>query len=331
MPGMLGQYGLAGQRFPPSFVSTLDDMEPKLVPGDVTLSVQCQCEQCSFKVVVSVSREVGPPVLRCYCRACRKYHASAFASYLRVSRDACDVGDDWTFGDCARRSRGTCLALGTVERVFCQRCFSKIATIPRHGSQKDDVLLSLGCVQDASVPDFLAKWWQRHFTDVDPGAQAPWWGVVSSPADPEEGADCAIVAEGGCSCGSCVFSAAFGPGFFLQHCYCSLCRHLSGSACQTWVPCRKNELCWLQESSKVLNRFSSHAQRHLCNRCGGVLAIVYDAEPDNIWMAAGTLNDSDFVEDFAAHGCTVVHICCTMMQGWYRLPLDGQRRLRYAS
>jgi hypothetical protein len=68
-----------------------------------------------------------------------------------------------------------------------------------------------------------------------------------------------------------------------------------------------------------------------------VLTIVYDAQPDCVWPAAGAIDDDAYPPAGGAEGGElsaalgrVIHICCTDMQGWYELPDDGLPRLKYA-
>ena len=40
---------------------------------------------------------------------------------------------------------------------------------------------------------------------------------------------------------------------------------------------------------------TNHGQRHFCTACGTDLTIVYDSQPDCVWPAAGTLEDSELL------------------------------------
>ena len=114
----------------------------------------------------------------------------------------------------------------------------------------------------------------------------------------------------------------------LQHCYCKLCRQLSGSVGQTWIPVPQQGFEWI---SLELVRTTKHGQRHQCSRCGGVLTIVYDSQPNVIWPVAATVDEASMTAAVEEHTIDrVIHICCSMMQGWYELPHDGLPRLRFA-
>ena len=143
-----------------------------------------------------------------------------------------------------------------------------------------------------------------------------------------------IVLRGGCACGACRFEAPADANFQTQHCYCNLCRRQSGSVAQTWVPVRPNTFRWTaNDGSKLeLVRTTRHGQRHMCKGCGTTMTIVYDSQPDCIWPAAGALDDHAYPAGAALHAalCRSIHICCSMMPPWYRLPDDGLPRLPYA-
>ena len=45
---------------------------------------------------------------------------------------------------------------------------------------------------------------------------------------------------------------------------------------------------------------------------------------------AGTVSDESMTLASGQHVSRVIHICCSMMQGWYELPDDKLPRLRFA-
>ena len=102
-------------------------------------------------------------------------------------------------------------------------------------------------------------------------------------------------ATGGCGCGACRFRCQVVAPTELQHCYCRLCRQLSGAAYVTWVPVQRETLQWEagvgsttdDPDALELVRTTPHGQRHQCSQCGSVLTIVYDGQPDLVWPAAG--------------------------------------------
>ena len=67
---------------------------------------------------------------------------------------------------------------------------------------------------------------------------------------------------------------------------------------------------WLRKDTLELVRTTSHGQRHECSRCGGVLTIVYDSQPNTIWPVAG--RPFVFVRRVAARRCCAVLGCATL-------------------
>jgi hypothetical protein len=90
---------------------------------------------------------------------------------------------------------------------------------------------------------------------------------------------------------------------------------------QSWVPL--DEFGWVKEGKLKTVRTSAFGSRRFCGGCGAVMAIVYDEFPDEVWVAAGSLDE----------GCggwgwdRVVHICCEDRPGWIELREDGLERI----
>jgi hypothetical protein len=210
---------------------------------------ECQCGACSF----SVSDATGD-VIRCHCVRCRRYHASAFGAFLRLSVGVADLGTL----EALARYPDTCSVLGRCERLFCTRCRSKLATVALvpsdsptegggDGGGRDDgggrgggggmVLLALGSVVDDSLPAPLALKWQTVFEEWAVAERATWWSAQPPLRQVRllAAAPTPRLLRGGCACGDCTFEALSGSEFQTQHCYCALCRRCSGSVCQTWV------------------------------------------------------------------------------------------------
>lgn len=280
-----------------------------------SLSVRCHCGAIRF-----TSAGDGRPE-RCHCARCRRSSCSSFVASLTVAEPLPkELG-------LASRYIDTCSVHGGVERLFCGRCRSSLGSVSAGGSV---FRLSLGCVVDESIPDAIALRWQTDFTEVGVDERALWW--TARPVRRAAPAEVRTL-TGGCSCGGCAFTCRSGREFQTQHCYCKLCRSLSGSVAQTWVPVRPDGFVWTASETLQLVRTTGHGQRHMCSRCGCTLSIVYDSQPDCIWPVAGALDDAALPTDEEALGealCRSIHICCSMMQPWYRLPDDKLPRLKYA-
>ena len=159
--------------------------------------------------------------------------------------------------------------------------------------------------------------------------------------------------SGSCACGTYRYQINY-PSIKsatteLQHCYCQLCRRLSGGPFQTWMPAPREYFTWLPRNGSddgascrappphepPLYRYTNHGRRHVCDNCGGVLTIVYDADgEDVVWPAAGGIDDSCLPpskEEMSKYLYGVCHICCRYRQSWYALPNDGNSRISEAS
>lgn len=283
---------------------------------DTVLSGRCACGQVSY-----VARLREPTLTHCGCQSCRRYHAASFAASVATMPDAVNFQGE------TRVYRHSCARFGTVERIACSKCYGKLAS-RLMGPVPNAMHLAAGSIVDESVPLGTAFDWQRSTPPVETV-----WGSSLPSLDPygqERPLPLEVTPEGGCVCGACRFEASgLLPGQ-LQHCYCVLCRQLSGSAFMTWMPCDLDEFQWTKSNSLRVIRTTAHGRRHICRECFSVMTIVYDSEPDVIWPAAGSLDDALLPNNFSSYNYRSIHICCEWMQPWHLLPDDGLPRLRFA-
>jgi len=215
--------------------------------GTLTLHLACHCGACSADVRISAA---ATPT-RCHCAACRRFAGADFATLLAVTPDAALAS---ALAE-ANRAEHTCSSLGAVDRYFCRRCYSSLANVARDSVPRSitdqamgsQTYVSLGCIDDSSVPPDVAERWSRRYEEWATAERPRWasatpWptaelgGRFSRPPLPVDGRVATLV--GRCACGGCVFQAVCGAEFQLQHCYCNLCRKMSGSVFQTWIPVR---------------------------------------------------------------------------------------------
>jgi len=149
--------------------------------------------------------------------------------------------------------------------------------------------------------------------------------------------------SGGCACGACRYDFVLTHPTELQHCYCHLCRELSGSPFMTWIPVEQDDFHWTiqrgarkeeDESSPLqLVRTTSIGSRHICAKCRSVMTIVYDEQPDHVWPCAGSLDDATLPETSQELGKSlgrVCHICCRYHPTWLTERNDGMERMEEA-
>jgi len=233
--------------------------------------------------------------------------------------------------DRTQRWRDYCDHLHEVDRIFCAECCSVLATeCVRNGSSVADgstLHLALGAVEDRSIPDAWARLWQVPAeSSCETSRSRLWTTLPGKPTSTRLKSQVPWV-RGGCACGGCAFVANVFPGE-LQHCYCGLCRKLSGSVGQTWMP--SHAFKWISQATLAFRRTTPRGRRHMCTTCGTVMTIVYDMDSETIWPAAGALDDASLPSCVKSCLAAVVHICCDWMPPWYRLPDDDLPRLRYA-
>lgn len=281
------------------------------------LRVSCRCSAVRIELPMSIETSFH----NCHCAKCRRYACAAFAAYLAYPRA--------DFPQLATRDElksflHSCDHEVDVVRYACATCRSKIATIPVHGNT---VLLAAGSI--VAMPRHFALRMRsmraEHQACLERGA--PWF--VANCARPQNRVT-GSTAAGSCACGGCVFAVNNLTPTELQHCYCTLCQKYSGSAFQTWIPC--DGLSWRRSSHLQLTRTTRHANRHQCAQCAAILTIVYDSQPNTIWIAAGAIQDEcmpDGADTYALY--RKIHICCETVPCWYMLPNDDLPRLKYAS
>mmetsp|Transcript_18547 Transcript_18547/g.33588 ORF Transcript_18547/g.33588 Transcript_18547/m.33588 type:complete len:320 (-) Transcript_18547:757-1716(-) len=268
----------------------------------------------------------GTPTIDCHCPRCRKFHVSAFASYLKVPSDLVqnlDISKVKTISD-------SCSLLGPVDRLFCRQCFGKIAT-KQTNCDDEYFYISMGMLDDETLPEQCSTTFQTNRAGQNTALTSSWHNAKPILSRHRILPLTKNVVTGGCSCGT--FRYQFNLRFpsELQHCYCRLCRKLSGSAFMTWVPTKKSDFLWVDQIEPALVRTTGHGCRHICQECGGVLTIIYDSQPELIWPAAGGFDDESIPSNYSDYLGRVIHICCTWKQDWYAIPEDGMPRVKHAS
>lgn len=287
------------------------------------VSGRCKCGKVRYhfpaEEVVPLGDGGTMAMVKCHCAPCRKAHGAFFATFVPVRTTAivCDKGRELIR---AREDKCAGVDGGSVRRLFCGECFSALATLPSKGSV---VHISAGPLLDTTLPTALAQptfvEWRREEAPV-------LLGFVPSKRAGRRKAKGLTPVSGGCACGACRFTLKDFPSE-LQHCYCRLCRRLSGAAFQTWSSINEGDLKWTKHDSLKLVRTAEHGQRHVCTKCGVFMTIVYDAD-GAIWPVAGVLDDAYTEEDVKV--TEVSHICVKWKQCWLTLPDDRLPRWQHA-
>ncbi|KAL7581008.1 hypothetical protein ACA910_005817 [Epithemia clementina (nom. ined.)] len=282
----------------------------------------------------------------CHCEFCRKYHVVSFCSYLLAVSEFVQIVDPThtlkTFQD-------SCHELGSVERLQCGICQCKLATRPlatknasRYGGQHQ-LLLNMGPIDDETLPKPMADYFQ-HNRQSWQLEQRPGWTLARALAEDcsEEGREdderptTIGSLTGSCRCGQYKYRIRLEEGqtMELQHCYCKLCRQVSGGPFQTWIPVDRDKFEWVSAANNnhhhhdepPMQRYVPFAHRHVCENCGSMLTILYD-DSDQIHPAAGGLDDDSFqgktIDEIGHYLHDMYHISCRYQQSWYAIPDDG--------
>ena len=293
-------------------LSSSSSPTPLRMSKHTELTAKCACGET--RITIKSPRLQALTVADCHCPRCRKHHIAAFASYLSVPKEEVAVE-----GDALATYQDECDELGSVQRLTCRICATKMGT-----KQADSYHVCMGSLDDSTIPDDCSKQWQtsRQGWQLDSKPQWP----SARPLNKHNMAPLEVT--GGCACGSCTYKVKYQSPSELQHCYCKLCRQLSGAAFQTWIPVHKDDFTWTSVEPELV-RTTEHGQRHICGTCAGVLTIVYDEQPDTVWPAAGGIDSASLPQNLNAYLGQVFHICCIWKQDWYKLPEDGLKRVDY--
>lgn len=337
-------------------------------------------------------------VIDCHCPTCRRYHMAAFVRYLEIPANGVSV-----LGDSVVRYQDSCSELGVVQRIYCRRCSSKLLTrrsdtesasasgrnrwsmppLPQQVSQpssQSTVLVNMGAIDNQSVPkNIMEQWRDTNVLKWSQHMEASWAQTTLFDLEDEDdnnnGASNirkppTIRVSGGCTCGKCQYEFDFQAPSEMQHCYCNLCRQLSGGLFMTWVPVniKEHNFRWIDDgfvsigkgihhqqssvpettqpylgtdgSHASLVRYTDIGKRHICSQCGSNLSILYDTFDDDyddedidrvIWLSAAGFDSIRFPFRVEPYLSRLLHICCRFKPKWYPLPKDGIPRVKDAS
>lgn len=338
----------------------------------VLISSPCSCGSTLVEFLIDKSTAEtchDASIIDCHCVSCRRFHVSAFVRYLEVPENDVSIS-----GDSVVRFKDSCSEVGSVNRIYCRRCSTKLLTTViddgRKTDQKPTMLINLGSIDSTTVPENIASHWANTLPNIwKPNMEASWTRAVPLDDDRlmQQAEPKTVVSSGGCTCGACQYEFKYYSPSELQHCYCNLCRQLSGSMFMSWVPVPESmqNFRWIKEGAvtKVnlgtpqrasvpdgprqstrpisegepqLVRYTDIGQRHACAQCGSILSILYDSEntmDDDamIWLAAGGFDSVRFPFNVAPYLDRVLHICCRFKPDWYVLPDDDMPQLDDAS
>jgi hypothetical protein len=326
------------------------------LPNHVLISSRCSCGGVLIEFPYPINTNISVTnnddttkysTIDCHCPTCRRYHMAAFVRYLEIPDNGVSVS-----GDTVVRYHDTCSEAGSVQRVYCRRCSSKVLTtrsttmddnynninrgmnsnsrfmppLPIHQSSsisQSTVLINMGPIDNQRVPtEVMEQWKQTNVRQWSRYMEASWarttmYDIVI--ANSKNYIKPPIVrVTGGCTCGLCQYEFDYIAPSEMQHCYCNLCRQLSGGMFMTWVPVsiQQQNFRWINHGYVITNtnnkniqqpqhqqlssipdtnrqdattdgshiplvRYTDIGKRHMCSQCGSNLSILYDSYMDD--------------------------------------------------
>jgi len=120
--------------------------------------------------------------------------------------------------------------------------------------------------------------------------------------------------HGSCLCGAVRFELAGSPQF-INHCHCSMCRKVHGSAFGSLLHADGATFRWTSGEGGVRNYASSPGNvRAFCQVCGSNVPVLEDAGA-HVIIPAGSLDDDPGVRP-------VVHIHVASKAPWFEITDD---------
>lgn len=308
------------------------------------LKSQCHCRG----VVLDIRLPSSPDhvnlsrVLNCHCRSCRRYHTSAYVSYLVLpERSDQPVVSIRQGQDKMRKIPSQCSEFSeSVERWYCRDCSSKLVSVAKQskaakGGTFQTYLINLGPMDESTILDDVCQQWKQQLIHISSNRQldqsSSWHRALPAKRRRPQAAPPASCWTGGCSCGACQYRITVPEPTELQHCYCHMSRELSGGPSMTWMPVEEFHMEWYNKQNLQLVRTTPFGQRHICRTCRSVMTIVYDDQPGYIWPCAGGLDDATLptsTAEMGTHLVGVCHIFCLHLPSWLDLPDDGMENRR---
>lgn len=364
-----------------AFSDSSSKSPPTTTKSDDIITIQSRCNCRRVLLEISLPKEEELPSIRqnsngsafnCHCPSCRKYHTSAYVSYLRVQRHQISIkrGHDMIekFVSSCQIITNTSDSNDVMERWYCTECSSKLISIVAERNKdggvrenkghNENCWVNMGPLNEDTIPESYSNRWKEQLKQIGNNlsvdSSSCWTHALPNYRKPQTSlspiASPPIIWTGSCSCGSCRYQISITRAAQLQHCYCHLCRELSGGPFATWIPIYKRDFEWKkpennesggsatspeqQQHHLSLVRTTPGGSRHICTKCRGILTIVYDSQPDLIWPCAGGLDDDTLPSSndnnqimMGTYLKRVCHICCRHLPTWLDLPNDGMERL----
>jgi len=98
------------------------------------------------------------------------------------------------------------------------------------------------------------------------------------------------VHEGSCCCGRVRYRMQ-GPYGTFTHCHCTDCRKTHGAAFATYLGVAGARFSFLKGEAEIASHTTpTGTRRNFCRQCGSSVTASVASEPENVYVAAGTLD-----------------------------------------
>lgn len=271
-----------------------------------SISGSCLCSAVSFTIGGTLGE-----MNHCHCSMCRKYHGSAFATYLQAGEL------QWLSGE---SQISTYESSPGTSRSFCSCCGS---VLPMRAIDNVGYDVPAGLLDD----DPVARPAKHIFVE----SSAPWFSIDDSLPQQRGYGDNSSLPEidrpdrtgfagngycgGSCACARISFRYQMSEDDYLMYCHCSRCRKVKGAAHAANVFVKPEHFEWISGEAMVINYDHAEAIRFgnsFCRQCGS--SVPRQAETSPLMnIPAGSLDDHPQL-------ITRGHIYVDSKAPWFEVP-----------
>jgi len=124
---------------------------------------------------------------------------------------------------------------------------------------------------------------------------------------------------GGCLCGKIRYSASTEPAI-VAVCHCRTCQKQAGTAFSVVVaiPKAAMKLEGNLKTYRDIGDSGQPVQHNFCPECGSPITTIADSAPELIFIKAGTLDDTSWLDP-------KLHVYCSSAQAWTSIPESCQK------
>jgi hypothetical protein len=121
--------------------------------------------------------------------------------------------------------------------------------------------------------------------------------------------------RGGCLCGEVRFEIS-GELLEMCYCHCKMCQRIHGTPFGSYAAVRPEQQRYTRGAESITEyRSSADGVRTFCRRCGSKLTFRNSQLPDEIWIAAGTLDEDPGIRP-------TYHIFVDSKAAWFEISDD---------